>query len=445
MKLQKPPSDVDTERSVLGVLMIWPERLDEVRHALRAEDFYHPSHATIYRAILSTADAGQAVDIVSVSSELRRMGTFDAIGGAQYIDSLNESVPAAANLETYVSIVCECSRRRRVGELGLELASQAQTGDASADVIDRAIKELVRIGEDRMREKPRLIGEVIYDEFGRIVEAAESRETPGVMTGFRDVDGLLSGLRPGQFVLLAARPKMGKTAFAIDVAMNAGKAGKRVVMFAMEMRKEELAQRVLSAESGVDAGDIRRNQLKVDDMVAMSEAAKRVFHVPVIVDDAPKESPTSIRSKIRSIAAEHGKVDLVIIDYIGLMEADERGDSRYREVSDISRMLKVMARSLNVPILVLAQLSRKPETRDDKRPMPSDLRDSGSLEQDADAVCFLYRDEVYDQKTNARGIAEFIVSLQRSGATGTARLKFINHLTRFETIDTQESYYDPAD
>jgi replicative DNA helicase len=435
--------DLDSEKAVLGIGLLFAEHLVAIRESNVREAFYHPSHSVILDAMLAVADRGEAVDIVTVAAELRARERLSTVGGPQYLGELTDRIPSVAHLDSYIATVTRYAQMRRLGALGLELAARAESDPEPGEAIADASKRLAEIGDATSTGKPVSLGDAIGIVFEEIERVCETGIAPGILSGYTAIDGLLAGFRPGQFVLLAARPKMGKTQLALSVALKIAKAGKRVLIFAMEMRKEELAQRVLCAEAGVDADRVRRGNLEPDHFTKLAAAAQRLHTLPVWIDDAPRQKVSTIRSKTRRHAADHG-VDFVVVDYLGLMSPEEQSDNAYREVSEISRNMKIAARELGVPMLVLAQLNRGPDNRPNHRPEPKDLRDSGTLEQDADAVTFLYREEVYDKDTPDRGIAEFIVAYQRSGPTGTGRLRFVGSTMQFADVDAPENDAAPA-
>lgn len=432
-----PPNNLDAERSVLGAMMQDHEALSLAIEALRAEDFYHPANRELFDAMHRLQSAGQPVDIVTVDEELTRRGTLEGVGGIQYVVDISRYVPTTANARAYIQIVAEKATLRRLIHAGDEIvqASYAQQ-EPLADILGHAEKSIFDIVMRRTEGSTLVhIADILPDTYQRIETLSRLKGAiDGVPTGFVDLDNLLTGLHGGELVLVGARPSMGKTSFGMNVLSYASvMAGKTVAAFSLEMPRDQLAMRLLCADARVDMQSVRHGTLRDEDWLALSRALGPIAAANLYIDDTSGITPAQLRSRCRRLKIERG-LDLVMVDYIQLMASDGRAENRQNEVSEISRALKGIAKELNVPVLALAQLSRAGAQRSDKRPILSDLRDSGAIEQDADVVMFLHREEYYDPNTEDKNIAEVIVAKQRNGPLGTIKLAWLGQYTRFASL-----------
>lgn len=432
-----PPNNLDAERSVLGAMMQDHEALSLAIEALRAEDFYHPANRELFDAMHRLQSAGQPVDIVTVDEELTRRGTLEGVGGIQYVVDISRYVPTTANARAYIQIVAEKATLRRLIHAGDEIvqASYAQQ-EPLADILGHAEKSIFDIVMRRTEGSTLVhIADILPDTYQRIETLSRLKGAiDGVPTGFVDLDNLLTGLHGGELVLVGARPSMGKTSFGMNVLSYASvMAGKTVAAFSLEMPRDQLAMRLLCADARVDMQSVRHGTLRDEDWLSLSRALGPIAAANLYIDDTSGITPSQLRSRCRRLKIERG-LDLVMVDYIQLMASDGRAENRQNEVSEISRALKGIAKELNVPVLALAQLSRAGAQRSDKRPILSDLRDSGAIEQDADVVMFLHREEYYDPNTEDKNIAEVIVAKQRNGPLGTIKLAWLGQYTRFASL-----------
>ena len=432
-----PPNNLDAERSVLGAMMQDHEALSLAIEALRAEDFYHPANRELFDTMHRLQSAGQPVDIVTVDEELTRRGTLEGVGGIQYVVDISRYVPTTANARAYIQIVAEKATLRRLIHAGDEIvqASYAQQ-EPLADILGHAEKSIFDIVMRRTEGSTLVhIADILPDTYQRIETLSRLKGAiDGVPTGFVDLDNLLTGLHGGELVLVGARPSMGKTSFGMNVLSYASvMAGKTVAAFSLEMPRDQLAMRLLCADARVDMQSVRHGTLRDEDWLALSRALGPIAAANLYIDDTSGITPSQLRSRCRRLKIERG-LDLVMVDYIQLMASDGRAENRQNEVSEISRALKGIAKELNVPVLALAQLSRAGAQRSDKRPILSDLRDSGAIEQDADVVMFLHREEYYDPNTEDKNIAEVIVAKQRNGPLGTIKLAWLGQYTRFASL-----------
>jgi replicative DNA helicase len=427
------PYNIEAEEAVLGSLLIDPEALYRVSSFLKPEDFYIVKNGWVYDTILSLHERRQPADFVTVCDELENRGQLEEVGGAAYISSLINAVPTAIHVEAYGHIVERTALRRRLIAAASQIASLAYEEDQSVDeVIDRSEAVLFSISQRRIARDLTPIKQVLADYYDRIAYLYEHRGEPlGIPTGFVDLDKLLGGLQRSDLTIVAARPGVGKTSLLLNIALSAARKYKqKVAIFSLEMSNEQLVQRLMSSETGIDSQRLRLGDLKENEWPKFVEAAGRLSDTMIFVDDTPGISALQLRTKARRLHAEYG-LDLIVVDYLQLMSGDFRSENRVQEISYISRALKGLARELNVPLVAASQLSRAVEQRHDKRPILSDLRDSGSIEQDADVVIFIYRDELYDPDTEMKNIADILISKHRHGPTGTIQLFFRKHLAQF--------------
>jgi replicative DNA helicase len=426
-----PPHDLDAEESVLGAMLVSANAIAIVSEVLQPEDFYRRSHATIYETILRVYAEGGTVDSITLINSLQNQGQLDEVGGKAAVHTRASTVPAVANAHRYAEIVRDASTYRNLIRAGTQIAQLGyeRLGEPQ-ELVDQAEQVVFGIADQRITSDFFPIAGLLNDSFERISQLHESgREITGVGTGFRKLDKITAGLQPSNLVILAARPGMGKTSLALGMARNvATQTGRPVVFFSMEMGALELTKRLLAMEAGVDATRLWTAKLTEPDWGKISHAVGRLAEAQLHIDDNPHCTVMEMRAKARRLRARHGDLGLVVVDYIQLMTPSSTGrraaENRQVEVSEISRGLKILARELECPVIALSQLNRQLEYRQDKRPMLADLRESGGLEQDADVVAFIYRDEVYNPESDDRALAEIIIAKHRNGPTGTARLVF---------------------
>ncbi|GAA4017610.1 replicative DNA helicase [Deinococcus rubellus] len=437
-----PPHNNDAEISVLGSILLENDVLIQISDTLSPEMFYREGHRKIFAAMRNLQDRSEPVDLVTLSDELTKRGTLDDVGGLTYLIGLSDQVPTSAYAEHYARLVQEKHTLRQLISASAQAMKLAYDGQLPLeDLLDKAEKMIFEVAEQKKKgEQYQAMSEVVQDTFEYITLLHSNKGIPdGVASGFRDLDDQISGLQKGSLNVLAARPSMGKTAFALSIAQNVALRGeKTVAVFSLEMPSVQLALRMLCSEARVDMNRIRSGQLNERDFERLAHAAGRLAEAPMIIDDEPDLTVNALRSKLRRIQAQHGNLGLVIIDYLQLMSGNKSGsggnENRQQEISLISRSLKSIARELEVPVMVLSQLSRAVEQRPNHRPMLSDLRESGAIEQDADIVMFIYRDEYYNKETDQQGIAEIIIGKQRNGPVGTVKLQFHSSHVRFNDL-----------
>ncbi len=428
-----PPHNIEAEQSVLGSMLLDKEAVAVAVDGLKPEDFYLDAHKEIFEAMVDIFDRGEPVDLVTVVEELRQRTTLDAVGGVSYITDLSMTVPSTANIKYYVGIVEEKSILRRLISACNEIIKESYEAKEDIDIIvDHAEKKIFQVSQRNTTSDFEPIKDILLDTYTKIEELSKNKgKIIGIPTGFVDLDQKTSGLHPSDFILVAARPSMGKTSFVLNVAQHAAlRADVPTAIFSLEMSKDQLVQRMLSSESNVELQKIRTGELTEEEWIRLVEAAGPLSQAPIYIDDTPGISVMEMRSKARRLKMEKG-LGLIVIDYLQLMTGRGRAENRQQEISEISRSLKALARELSVPVIALSQLSRAPEARTDHRPMLSDLRDSGAIEQDADVVMFLYRDEYYNPDTEKKNIAEVIIAKQRNGPTGTVELVWLGQFTKF--------------
>jgi replicative DNA helicase len=432
-----PPHNMQAEESILGAMLLSKDAIANAVEVCTAEDFYKPAHGHVFDAITSLYAQGEPADPVTVSEELRRAGLLDAIGGPAVLVTLQNSTPAISNSSRYAHIVEEHALLRRLIGVAGEIAELGYSvPEDVAAAVDHAETLVFKVADRRVTETTRRL----YDLLGRALERIEhlydrGDDITGVPTGFTDLDQQLAGLQPSTLVIVGARPAMGKTSFALGMAAHAAVEHQvPVLFFSLEMGELEITQRLLCAESLVESTRLRNGRLLESDWPKISRATGRLGEAPLYIDDNPNLTIMEVRAKARRLKSRLGSLGLIVIDYLQLMTGRSRAENRQVEIAEMSRGLKILARELEVPVVALSQLSRQLEARQDKRPMLSDLRESGSLEQDADVVMFIYRDEVYNTESADRGLAEILVAKHRNGPTGTSRLVFRNQYTRFDNM-----------
>ncbi len=429
-----PPQDVAAEQSVLGGMMLSKDAIADVVEVLRGGDFYRPAHELIYDAILDLYGRGEPADAVTVSDELTRMGALSRIGGVPYLHTLISSVPTAANAGFYSRIVRDRAILRRLVEAGTKIVQlgYATTGGDVDDLVNAAQAEVYAVTERRSSEDYLPIGQIIEPTVDEIEAAGHRGEGMiGVPTGFADLDRLTNGLHPGQMIVLAARPAIGKSTLGLDIARSAAiKNNMTAVLFSLEMSRTEITMRMLSAEARIPLQKLRQGKLEDGDWTKMARTMGELSDAPLFIDDSPNMSLMEIRAKCRRLKQRHD-LKIVIIDYLQLMSSGKRVESRQQEVSEFSRAIKLLAKELEVPVIAISQLNRGSEQRTDKKPQMSDLRESGSIEQDADMVILLHREDAYEKESPRAGEADFIVAKHRNGPTDTITVAFQGHYSRF--------------
>ncbi len=439
-RLRVPPHSAQAEQSVLGGLMLDNQTWDQIADRVGESDFYRREHQLIFRAIERLAQESKPFDVVTLSEELDREKNLKDAGGLAYLGRLAKDTPSAANIRAYADIVREHSVMRQLIRVGTEIADQGfqPEGRNSVELLDEAERKVFEIAEQRSR------GTGGFDSIKNLLTKAVDRiETlfqqdepiTGLPTGFTDFDEMTSGLQPADLIIVAGRPSMGKTTFAMNMAENVAINKKvPVAVFSMEMPGDALAMRMMSSLGRIDQHRVRTGKLEDDEWPRLTSAVSILAEAPLYIDDSAALSPTEVRAKARRLKREHGDLGLIVIDYLQLMQAPGAADNRANEISLISRSLKALAKELNVPVIALSQLNRNLEQRPNKRPVMSDLRESGSIEQDADIVVFIYRDEVYNEDSPDKGVAEIIIGKQRNGPIGKVRMTFLGQYTKFENF-----------
>jgi replicative DNA helicase len=431
-----PPHNLEAEESVLGALLLERDAIIQVASTLRAEDFYRGSHAAIYRAILDLYNRREPPDIMTVAAELDRRGELENVGGYAALAALASGVPTAVHVEYYGQVVERTSLLRRIITAGTQIVNVGYNERLEIDeALDSAQRIMHDVAQDRRGRDFVSIAQVLEAYFDKLDFLQQHRgEVVGVPTGFVDLDQLTGGFQRSDLIILAARPGVGKTSLSLGLAHAAAQHGKTVAIFSLEMPAEQLVQRLLSMETGIDSHRLRLGHINDEEWESISRAFGKLAELQIYIDDSPGIGIMELRSKCRRLQAERG-LDFVEIDYLQLMSGSKRGDNRVQEVSEISRGLKGLARELNVPVLSMAQLSRSVESRSSHIPMLSDLRESGSIEQDADMVMFIYREELYDPETEKKGLAELHIAKHRNGPLGVVNLRFFEKTTRFADLE----------
>ncbi len=441
-KLQ--PHNMEAEEAVLGSLLIDPDAIIHISTFLKPGDFFVQRHGWVFEAVLDLHERRQPADLVTLSDELSRREQLDEIGGAAFLTSLINATPSSIHIEYYARIVERTAVLRRLIDAAGQIAQLAYQDNEDADqVVDRAEEIIFAISDRRVERDLRPIRQVLESYFDRVEYLQQHQgQIIGVPTGLTDLDKLLGGLQRSDMIVMAGRPGMGKTSLALSIALQAARMHqKRVALFSLEMSDEQLVQRLVSAETGIDSQRLRLGNIKSDEWATFYQAIRLLSETMVFIDDTPAISVLELRTKARRLHAEHG-LDLLIVDYLQLMRGGTRNENRQQEISFISRSIKGIARELNIPVLALSQLSRQVESRHDKRPMLSDLRESGSIEQDADIVLFIYRDDVYNPDTEFPNIAEIIVAKHRSGPTGVFSVYFKKQLAQFVDLEVRTQPLD---
>ncbi|TNF50106.1 replicative DNA helicase [bacterium] len=437
-----PPQNLEAERAVLGAILMDNETVYTVMEIIEPSAFYQPSHRLIFSTMLDLSERGEPIDIVTLTDRLRSAGSLDKAGGPDYIPTLADKVPTSAGVANYAKIVKEKATLRNLIETSSEIVQDCFDAPGDVDqLLDEAERRIFAISEERIRSGFLSMKEIVKSSFKTIESLYEKKEhITGVPSGFADIDELTSGFQSSDLIIIAGRPSMGKTAFCLNVAQYASMQKQlTVAVFSLEMAKEQLVMRMLCSEARIDAHRLRSGFLGQTDWPKLSTAAGRLADAAIYIDDTPALSSMEMRAKTRRLKADKG-LDLVIVDYLQLMSSRSRSDSREQEISEISRSLKALAKELGVPVVALSQLNRGVESRMDKRPILADLRESGAIEQDADVIIFIYRDEVYNKESMEKGIAEIIIGKQRNGPVGTRKLTWLDKYTRFEDLTTREQH-----
>ncbi|MBU9722320.1 MULTISPECIES: replicative DNA helicase [Bacillaceae] len=440
-----PPQNIEAEQAVLGAIFINDEALVSASERLVPEDFYRASHQRIYTVMLSLAQKGEPVDLITVTSELQTKKWLDEVGGVSYLSDLAGGVPTAANIDYYSQMVEEKSLLRRLIRVATTIAAEGYAADEDVDsILNEAEKTILEVSQKKNSGAFVSIKDVLVEAFDKIELLQHTAgEITGIPTGFSELDRITAGFQRNDLIIVAARPSVGKTAFALNITQNvATKTDENVAIFSLEMGADQLVMRMLCAEGNIDAQRLRTGKLLDEDWQKLTMAMGTLSKAGIYIDDTPGIKVNEIRAKCRRLKQERG-LGMIMIDYLQLIQGDARsGEGRQQEVSEISRSLKGLARELEVPVIALSQLSRGVESRTDKRPMMSDIRESGSIEQDADIVAFLYRDDYYDKESEKKDIIEIIIAKQRNGPVGTVELAFVKEYNKFVNLERR---YDDQD
>lgn len=432
-----PPHDLEAEQAVIGSMLTDKDAVISAIEVLSDYDFYREDNRIIYSAILNLYNRGEPIDIITLKSELSSMGKLEAVGGLEYLAELPEKVPTTANVDKYIKIVEEKSTLRTLIRTANELITLGYDPTQEVEeLMDTAERKIFNVMQSRNQKGYSSMKDILVDTFVELEELYNRKQhVTGVPTGFIDLDYKTAGLHGSDLILVAARPAMGKSAFALNIATNAAVRAKTpVAIFSLEMSKEQMANRILCSEALVDSNKVRTGKVEDDDWVKLAQASGILSEAQIFIDDTPGISIMEIRAKCRKMKLEKN-IGLVVIDYLQLVQgSSKRGASREQEIAEISRSLKILAKEINVPVIALSQLSRAPEQRPDHRPMLSDLRESGSIEQDADIVMFLYRDDYYNQDSEKKNVAEVILAKHRAGSTGTVELAWLGNYTKFANL-----------
>lgn len=444
-----PPQNIEAEQFVLGAVLLDNEALSKANEIIKPEDFYRDTHRKIYKAMTAIFTKGEPIDMITLTEYLRKNNELEDIGGLAYLSNLASIIPTSANVRYHCKIIKEKAIFRSLIQTSHLISEKAYEGVTEADeTLDYAERLIFEIADRRTNNSFQNIKDIVKDTFKTIeLLLAKKSNTTGIATGFADLDEMTAGFQPGELIIIGGRPAMGKTAFALNIAQNCAiKSKQPVAIFSLEMSKEQLVMRMLCAESMVNYAKLRKGFLNRQELTRLTKSASSLSEAPIYIDDSSSISVMEVRAKARRLKAEQKGLGLIVIDYLQLMKGRSDAERREQEISEISRSLKALAKELKVPVVALSQLNRRVEYNQEKRPALGDLRESGAIEQDADVIIFLYRDEVYNKKTQHKGIAEIIIAKQRSGPTGTIRLTFIDQFTKFvdlttETYESEEEAY----
>lgn len=438
-RIRMQPQSVEAERSVIGGLLLSPDGWDAIAELVAAEDFYRPEHRAIFRQIAKLVDLGQPVDVITVADRLLATGELEAAGGHTYLAELAETTPTAANIRAYAKAVHERAVLRKLIDAAQDIATTGfhPEGRTAEELLDEAERRIMQISEEGPKTGgARAMEPLLQGALERIEELFQSGgDITGLSTGFIDLDRMTSGLQDSDLVIVAGRPSMGKTSFAMNLVENAATHTEQpILVFSMEMPAEQLVIRMMSSLGRIDQTRVRTGKLEQDDWPKLSAAMAKLKEANIFIDDTPALTPTEVRSRARRVAREHGSLGMIMVDYLQLMRVAGANEGRTAEISEISRSLKAIAKEFGCPMVALSQLNRALEQRPNKRPVNSDLRESGAIEQDADVIMFIYRDEVYHEDSQDKGTAEIIIGKQRNGPIGTCRLAFQGEFTRFDNF-----------
>lgn len=441
-----PPHSIEAEQAVIGAIFLEPEAMSTASEFLIPQDFYRPSHQRIFQMMMQLSDRGEPIDLLTVTNALNSSKLLEEVGGVSYLTELADAVPTAANISYYTKIVEEKSVLRRLIRTATDIVTESfNREDEIEDVLSEAEKNILDVSNRQNANAFKNIKDVLIDVYDNIEQLHQNTgDVTGIPTGFKDLDHITSGFQRNDLIIVAARPSVGKTAFALNVAQNVAiKTDENVAIFSLEMGADQLVSRMLCAEGNIDAQRLRTGNLEAEDWTKLTMAMGSLSNAGIFIDDSPGIRVNEIRSKCRRLKQEHG-LGMILIDYLQLIQGSGANakENRQQEVSEISRSLKGLARELEVPVIALSQLSRGVEQRQDKRPMMSDLRESGSIEQDADIVGFLYRDDYYDKESEKQNIIEIIIAKQRNGPVGTVELAFVKEYNKFVDLDHKYSAQD---
>ncbi len=443
-----PPQNLDAERAVLASMLLDPGAIDKVEEILDESVFYREAHRKVFRAISALSARNESADLITVTEELRRAGELDGAGGVTFLQSLLDSVPSAANVEFHGRLVLEKAvLRRMISVSGAIIEQSYAAAEPWTEILDRAEQQLFGISQARLKREFQPLKDILKGTFEILEELYENkRAVTGVATGYTDLDRMTSGFQPAELIVIAGRPSMGKTSLMLNIAEYVAIDSKIPVgIFSLEMSKEQVVQRFLCSHARIPAQRLRTGYLKESEWPLLTQSAARLSEAPIFIDDTPAVGLMEMRAKARRLKARHG-LGLIVVDYLQLAHGVQGAESRQQEISQISQGLKALAKELNIPVLAGSQLSRAVESRESKRPILSDLRESGAIEQDADMVAFIYREEMYKpDKEEAKGQAEIIISKHRNGPTGSIRLAFLSEYTRFENLAPMGDEYFPQD
>jgi len=432
-----PPHSIEAEESVLGAVLIDNHAINAAAEILHADDFYRAAHSAIFQGMMLLSDRREPIDVITLSHQLRSIGLLDNAGGMEYLGHLATLVPSSANISYYAKVVKEKALKRRVIHEASGIIQQAfdDSGEVE-EFLDQVEQRILGVADVRINPTFHKVGDIVQDSIKLIEKLYDLKEPiTGVPSGFMKLDEMTAGFQPSDLIILAARPSMGKTALALNISQFVGlHKRKACAVFSLEMSKEQLVLRMLCSEAQVTNSKVRTGNLSERDFPKLVDAASRIADAPIFIDDSPALTIGELRAKCRRLNKDY-PLSLIVVDYLQLMRSPAYQSSREQEISDISRSLKALAKELHVPVLALSQLNRSVESRNDKRPVMSDLRESGAIEQDADLIMFIYREEIYDPGTTEKGVAEIIISKQRTGPTGTVRLAFMPEFTRFGILD----------
>jgi len=437
MESRLPPQNLEAEQSVLGSILIDNQAFHKVVDLIIADDFYRPSHGKMYTAMCDLSVKGQPIDVLTLTAKMKQMGIFEEVGGAPFLADLLERVPTAVNSEYHAKLIADQAVKRRLVTVCTELSRRGLAAEETTEeLLDTAEKEIFALSSSKERRSVLPLRDIVRSAFVELEKRFENQQAiTGVPTGYVELDKITAGLQPSDLIIVACRPSMGKTSFSLGAARYAAVHGKKpIVFFSLEMSKESIVTRLLAAEAKVDSTRIRTGRLMEQDWSRLTRAAGTLTEAPIYVDDTPALTVLEMRGKARRLKAELGELGLIVVDYLQIMGTPRMMESREKAISDISRALKALAKELNTPILALSQLNRNIDLRQDKRPMLADLRESGAIEQDADLIIFIHREEIENLQPNAASIAEFIIGKHRNGPRGTVKVAWLGQYACFENL-----------